>query len=131
MNNLKFERNLIKTKFAIEQEINQRIMFMESEELNSLMNHEEEPEMTYEELLALGEQIGSVSKGLSLEEIGKLKSERVTCSHVCSICLVPIESGSIASKLEPCGHIYDLECIQTWLEQNKTCPLCLQEVFVY
>lgn len=127
MRNLKLERNLIKTKYLIEQEMRENLFALDGFEY---LDVPAEPEMTYEEMLALGDQIGSVSKGLSSELILRLKRELMKKSELCSICLVSFEIGAIATRLEPCGHLFDSECIQTWLEQNKTCPLCLQEVII-
>ena len=43
---------------------------------------------------------------------------------VCAICKEPMGSA----KVLPCGHIFHLPCLRSWLEQgehgNYTCPLC-------
>lgn len=44
-------------------------------------------------------------------------------SGVCTICLedacnVPLE----------CGHVFHKKCINTWLEENDTCPNCRMEL---
>lgn len=41
--------------------------------------------------------------------------------HQCSICMDDIKEKGI--KL-PCGHMYDKNCITTWLKQHDTCPVC-------
>ena len=89
---------------------------------------EPEDEYTYEELLALGDQIGKVSKGLSEEHLLQLASDTLKTSANCSICLVDMSKGTEVTILKPCGHVYHFSCIKTWLKDNKTCPLCLHEI---
>ena len=128
--NLKLEKKLIKAKFELEHEFNERLYDLGREEFlySNYPIPLSEPEMTYEEMLALGDQIGTVSKGLGEEQLLKLKRVNLLNDENCSICLHSLEIGTIATILEPCGHIYDSECIKKWLEHNKTCPLCLHEV---
>jgi hypothetical protein len=87
-------------------------------------------ESNYENLLNLGEQLGSVSKGMSNEDIEKLDSyvlteklEQVSCP-ICQDDFIINETK--ITKLV-CGHIYCTECIKPWLEINKTCPVCREE----
>jgi hypothetical protein len=40
----------------------------------------------------------------------------------CSICL-STQKSRIFIKLK-CGHLFDKDCILTWLSQRKTCPMC-------
>ena len=41
----------------------------------------------------------------------------------CSICLENIHFGDFI-KCCNCSHCFHKECIERWLENNKTCPLC-------
>jgi hypothetical protein len=41
----------------------------------------------------------------------------------CSICCEGVTVHSTAVRL-PCSHIYHPKCIDTWLRQNHTCPIC-------
>jgi len=87
--------------------------------------------MTYEELLALEEQIGNVkSHGATNEEIYSLpisiveeKGEHLTCS----ICLCEFVKGDIVKTL-PCLHKYHSDCVDQWLVQKKNCAICLQPI---
>ena len=85
---------------------------------------------TYEELLALGDKIGYVSKGLSEHIHSQLIREEISEVISCSICLLDIELNTVVTRLTPCLHSYHCECIDVWLENNKTCPLCLQEITI-
>ncbi|KAG6672936.1 hypothetical protein I3842_16G084100 [Carya illinoinensis] len=96
--------------------------------------------MSYEELLELGERIGYVSTGLKEEEIGrclrKIKHSLMNdlSPHVskqgdrkCSICQEEYEADDEMGKLD-CGHNYHIQCIKQWLAQKKACPVCKAEV---
>ncbi|XP_068643108.1 uncharacterized protein [Aristolochia californica] len=92
--------------------------------------------MSYEELLELGDRIGYVNTGLREEEIlrclRKMKHSILSNAplHVttgidwkCSICQEEYEANDEVGKLE-CGHSYHLYCIKQWLLQKNTCPVC-------
>lgn len=88
--------------------------------------------MTYEEMLALEERIGSVSVGLTAEQLEKLPTTHyqhkaeAPCS-LCSICMVDFASREAVVQLPRCRHLYHSQCIRRWLKEKKTCPLCLEE----
>ena len=43
---------------------------------------------------------------------------------VCSICIAPVEEpGSVACLLD-CRHAFHLDCVESWLHTNATCPNC-------
>ncbi|KAI3676661.1 hypothetical protein L1987_86273 [Smallanthus sonchifolius] len=92
--------------------------------------------MTYEELLDLGEAIGTESRGLSLELIGSLPTTRYKSGGFflrkksgerCVICQMRYKRGDRQINL-PCKHVYHTECGSKWLTINKTCPICNMEV---
>ena len=41
----------------------------------------------------------------------------------CIICLEEWENGDLAYQL-PCFHVYHSDCIDRWLEDNQSCPMC-------
>ncbi|KAK8486016.1 hypothetical protein V6N11_032994 [Hibiscus sabdariffa] len=93
--------------------------------------------MTYEELLDLGEAVGSQSRGLSRELIDLLPTSRCKFGSFllrkksrerCVICQMRYKIGERQMKL-PCKHVYHSECIMKWLSINKVCPVCNNEVF--
>lgn len=81
-------------------------------------NHGGEP--TYEQLLEIGEKIGTVNIGLSEFEIQQIPVISVD-SGDCSIC--QSEVFGEAKELR-CGHIYHVSCIAQWLANKKKCPIC-------
>ncbi|TVU04668.1 hypothetical protein EJB05_47798, partial [Eragrostis curvula] len=91
-------------------------------------------EYSYEELVALGEVVGTESKGLSADTIASLPSVTYQAQdkqdenmEQCVICRVEFDEGESLVAL-PCKHSYHSECIHQWLQLNKVCPMCSAEV---
>ncbi|KAL6652086.1 hypothetical protein ACP70R_011011 [Stipagrostis hirtigluma subsp. patula] len=89
--------------------------------------------MSYEELLALGERIGTVSTGLSDSALSKCLNRSIympaasgshdDCERKCSICQEEYTVGEEVGKMA-CKHYYHISCIQHWLRQKNWCPIC-------
>ncbi|KAL1544289.1 RING-type E3 ubiquitin transferase [Salvia divinorum] len=86
--------------------------------------------MSYEELLALQEQIGNVSTGLSEKKIQdsfkKRKHGAVKASQVmepCCICQEDYVAGDDIGILD-CRHEFHTSCIKQWLILKNICPIC-------
>ncbi|KAJ0232177.1 E3 ubiquitin ligase BIG BROTHER-related [Hirschfeldia incana] len=91
-------------------------------------------ELSYEELLALGDIVGTESRGLSADTIASLPSKRYKdgenqngTNESCVICRLDYEDDDDLILL-PCKHSYHSECINNWLKINKICPVCSAEV---
>ncbi|CAG7877027.1 unnamed protein product [Brassica rapa] len=91
-------------------------------------------ELSYEELLALGDIVGTESRGLSADTIASLPSKRYKdgdnqngTNESCVICRLDYEDDDDLILL-PCKHSYHSECINNWLKINKSCPVCSAEV---
>ncbi|PON38942.1 43kDa postsynaptic protein [Parasponia andersonii] len=94
--------------------------------------------MSYEELLDLGERIGYVNTGLKEDEIGRcLRKIKLSISNEwsrlstqadrkCSICQEEFEADDDLGKLN-CGHGFHTACIRHWLSHKNTCPVCKAE----
>ncbi|KAI4388277.1 hypothetical protein MLD38_000619 [Melastoma candidum] len=99
--------------------------------------------MSYEELLTLGEHIGNVNTGLSEESItNQLRTGlyMLTPTHAnaeegesvdreaasCIICLGEYESQEELGYLD-CGHDYHADCLKQWLLVKNACPVCKTE----
>ncbi|XP_075491754.1 uncharacterized protein LOC142529930 isoform X1 [Primulina tabacum] len=87
--------------------------------------------MSYEELLELGERIGSVSTGLSDESIAKCLIESIYCSSdlfqdegSCVICLDGYINMDDVGMIKVCGHDFHVGCIRKWLSMKNLCPVC-------
>ncbi|XP_066357236.1 E3 ubiquitin-protein ligase BIG BROTHER-like [Miscanthus floridulus] len=92
--------------------------------------------MTYEELLDLGEVVGTQSRGISQERISSLPVTKYKCGFFsrkktrresCVICQMEYRRGNLQMTL-PCKHVYHASCVTRWLSINKVCPVCFAEV---
>ncbi|KAL6844714.1 hypothetical protein ACP4OV_025373 [Aristida adscensionis] len=93
--------------------------------------------MSYEELLALEEQIGSVSTALSEEQFIKYvnrsayearnseqEMDKIVIDDVkCSIFQEEFVEGEEVGRMK-CEHQYHVCCIHEWLTQKNWCPIC-------
>ncbi|OMO81210.1 Zinc finger, RING-type [Corchorus olitorius] len=85
--------------------------------------------MSYEELLALGERIGNVNTGLPENLMSECLKETIYSSDknqqeaTCSICLEEYKNGARIGTLS-CRHDYHVLCIKTWLAMKNACPIC-------
>ncbi|KAK6129853.1 hypothetical protein DH2020_036439 [Rehmannia glutinosa] len=96
--------------------------------------------MSYEELLALEDRMGTVSTALSEEALSKCikrsiyystpSEVRITGSSEdgddikCSVCQEEYVMGDEIGKLVECQHGYHLTCINQWLRMKNWCPIC-------
>ncbi|CAH8357152.1 unnamed protein product [Eruca vesicaria subsp. sativa] len=105
-------------------------------------------EMSYEELLALSERIGTVNTGLPEEDVKNHLKTR-TCSVInhaeessssspqtkdrgtepCTICQESFKNEEKIATLD-CGHEYHAECLEKWLVVKNVCPICKAEALV-
>ncbi|RWR82828.1 E3 ubiquitin ligase BIG BROTHER-like protein [Cinnamomum micranthum f. kanehirae] len=132
----------------------QNVSVVNNEEPSSLVMHEGEssnptdaaPEecirshhnvSSSQELLDLGEAVGTHNRGLSQERISSLPVSKYKCSFFlrkkarcdrCVICQMVYKRGDRQMTL-PCKHIYHASCVSRWLGINKACPVCFAEVF--
>ncbi|KAF7707548.1 E3 ubiquitin-protein ligase RLIM [Silurus meridionalis] len=88
----------------------------------------------YEALLALEEIQGSVmgKKTLTKVEIERLPAKAYDPAHSagkteCQICFSDYKKGEKLRML-PCFHDYHVKCIDRWLKENATCPICRADV---
>ncbi|XP_005413704.1 PREDICTED: E3 ubiquitin-protein ligase RLIM-like [Chinchilla lanigera] len=68
--------------------------------------------------------------GLTQEVIGNLPVRifgKTEAEKSCSVCLSEYKEGSEIRTL-PCFHEYHVHCIDPWLLNNSTCPVCRTEV---
>ena len=92
-------------------------------------------DLSYEELIALGDIIGVKKRGLSQNEISSClipcKFQSVECKtgiDRCVICQVEYEEDESLVALPNCEHPYHSNCISKWLQIKKICPICSTEI---
>ncbi|KAG1962604.1 RING finger protein [Pimephales promelas] len=88
----------------------------------------------YEALLAFEEQQGAVvSKNtLTKAEIERLPIKTYDPAHSagktdCQICFSEYKAGE-RLRILPCLHDYHVKCIDRWLKENATCPICRADI---
>ncbi|KAF5784026.1 putative transcription factor C2H2 family [Helianthus annuus] len=87
-----------------------------------------------QELLAHGERIGSVSTGLSENQISKCLRESIYCSSdqlqeegTCVICLEEYANMDDVGMLKGCKHDFHVGFIKKWLSMKNLCSICKSE----
>eukprot|EP01024_Parvocaulis_polyphysoides_P019100 TRINITY_DN18598_c1_g1_i2.p2 TRINITY_DN18598_c1_g1~~TRINITY_DN18598_c1_g1_i2.p2 ORF type:complete len:115 (+),score=2.38 TRINITY_DN18598_c1_g1_i2:51-395(+) len=77
----------------------------------------------YENFRALDEN--RIRRGVKpevLQRYQKRASARLN-NKECGICMEELKGGPMITEL-PCKHSYCTKCIQQWLADNDTCPIC-------
>ncbi|KAI8557591.1 hypothetical protein RHMOL_Rhmol04G0021900 [Rhododendron molle] len=79
-----------------------------------------------------------ISQGLSQDSIKKLPESEFGCGNSvlidpcremnCIICLEDFKEGDITRILPNCGHSFHLQCMDEWLAQKASCPMCRKDV---
>ncbi|XP_019463435.1 PREDICTED: NEP1-interacting protein-like 2 [Lupinus angustifolius] len=77
--------------------------------------------------------LAASSRGLSRDSLNNLPHYVVLKdikaeSTCCTICLQDIEVGETARTLTRCHHTFHLICVDKWLVNNDSCPVCRQNV---
>ena len=62
------------------------------------------------------------------EENNESKENDDQLSETCSICQEALLPQSIIRQIDRCSHLFHQECIEKWLSEHNTCPLCMQPV---
>ena len=57
------------------------------------------------------------------DEIGKIKKNNLN-NNTCAICLKKIAINKNHKILDKCNHCFHIKCINEWLENNNSCPIC-------
>ncbi|CAM0874318.1 unnamed protein product [Alopecurus aequalis] len=55
---------------------------------------------------------------------GSPHGEAADASAMCVVCLAEYEDNDVLRILPYCGHDFHVACIDLWLKQNSTCPVC-------
>ncbi|XP_066555087.1 E3 ubiquitin-protein ligase RNF6 [Amia ocellicauda] len=73
-------------------------------------------------------------RGLSKEQIDNLSTRTYGLASLegelgrtCSVCINEYAQGNKLRRL-PCAHEFHIHCIDRWLSENNTCPICRQPI---
>lgn len=103
--------------------------------LNLLLMQRDFDGNDYEVLSRLDNDVESQQHfGASAAEIGRLPTYSVSApmhdgtqdssvDNQCSVCLGIFEVGD-TNRILPCLHVFHEKCIDTWLHEHATCPIC-------
>lgn len=50
--------------------------------------------------------------------------------ETCCICLESMQDTSKTVLIVVCGHVYHRQCLEDWLADHNTCPMCRQALFI-
>ena len=73
-------------------------------------------------------------RGLTKEQIDNLATRTYgqaslegEAGRACSVCINEYAQGNKLRRL-PCSHEFHIHCIDRWLSENNTCPICRQPI---
>jgi hypothetical protein len=71
----------------------------------------------------------SISKNTTIEKLDLIQSTDDNDNDtMCVICRELMIQDSIVKKINRCNHIFHVNCIDTWFDDNITCPHCRQDI---
>lgn len=63
--------------------------------------------------------------GMTIEQIHDMTVLGVLeLESVCTVCQNPCDPGSIVQTIRQCHHVFHPVCIERWLINNDSCPVC-------
>ena len=60
---------------------------------------------------------------LQLRTLKRDDEETMSDSHMCAVCIESYRAGEVVTVLT-CDHIFHKPCIEPWLLERRTCPMC-------
>ncbi|XP_069066998.1 E3 ubiquitin-protein ligase RLIM [Pleurodeles waltl] len=88
------------------------------------------PFLSLAQFFLLNEDDDDQPRGLTKEQIDNLSTRNFgenDALKTCSVCITEYTQGNKLRKL-PCSHEYHVHCIDRWLSENSTCPICRRAV---
>nr|AAD34209.1 LIM domain interacting RING finger protein [Mus musculus] len=88
------------------------------------------PFFSLAQFFLLNEDDEDQPRGLTKEQIDNLAMRSFgenDALKTCSVCITEYTEGDKLRKL-PCSHEFHVHCIDRWLSENSTCPICRRAV---
>uniref|UniRef100_A0A8C6DTM7 RING-type E3 ubiquitin transferase n=1 Tax=Moschus moschiferus TaxID=68415 RepID=A0A8C6DTM7_MOSMO len=92
----------------------------------TIEDSDSESSLNQDQFVLLNEEVPHQTTGLTRTQIDSLplrSFEENEAFQVCTICITEYTAGNTLCIL-PCLHEYHYNCIDHWLEENTTCPIC-------
>jgi len=68
------------------------------------------------------------SGGLNSQALRKLRQYTFNKAEMkadeCTVCMEDFETGEMITELPMCGHTFHKDCVDLWLRQHASCPIC-------
>ncbi|KAL6880575.1 hypothetical protein ACP4OV_012140 [Aristida adscensionis] len=76
--------------------------------------------------------LGDVEQGGGIDEatleafpaVAYAATGKAQAQACCPVCLESYAAGEVVRELPDCGHLFHRECVDPWLRQRPTCPVC-------
>uniref|UniRef100_A0A4X1VH06 RING-type E3 ubiquitin transferase n=2 Tax=Sus scrofa TaxID=9823 RepID=A0A4X1VH06_PIG len=88
------------------------------------------PSLDLDQFFLLNDDYLYQATGLTKEQIDNLAVRSFSKYDVlkaCSICITEYTEGN-KIRILPCSHEFHIHCIDRWLAENSTCPICRGEI---
>ena len=73
---------------------------------------------TYEQLVTLED----VKVGLNTKDL--VRNSKVSLNKTSFLCSICQDNSEVIIRILKCNHYFHITCIDKWLSNNKTCPVC-------
>lgn len=73
---------------------------------------------TYEQLVTLED----VKVGLDIKDL--VRNSKISLNENSFLCSICQDNNEIVIRILKCNHYFHVTCIDKWLSNNKTCPVC-------
>ncbi|XP_024986916.1 RING-H2 finger protein ATL16-like [Cynara cardunculus var. scolymus] len=73
------------------------------------------------------------SRGLHesvIRSIPIFQFQKHTDSSECAVCLVEFQHNEKLRMVPNCAHVFHIDCIDVWLQNNPNCPLCRNSISI-
>lgn len=114
---------------ALDTENNSSTPSMSEEEINALPVHKYKATSQQSDGLSLQQATSSSAAPETKPELKKVDSNKKALEDelTCTVCLEQVNGGELVRSL-PCLHQFHATCIDPWLRQQGTCPVCKLKV---
>lgn len=103
---------------------------LQNQTLSLELQGREITENDYEQLLHLDRPVSPDAPGIPEHILNLIPCHRVGANRrllrdgvQCRICLLPYDPAQYVKKLPKCTHYFHRDCIDTWLQNHRECPI--------